>query len=237
MKHIIILFITIFTFPLLASEEVILVTFVSGQSYRLYNGQEVKLKRYDMLRQNDEIITRKGKVDLQIGKTGVIRISNNSHIKFTEYFENNDKSRTILETERGKVFSKIVKPLNKDSKFEIHSPTHVAGVRGTEFVFSEGISNDKKYDDSDIPAGVFVNKGKVELKSTGSNKREIAGENEQIVTSEKGMQKDILAEFMKEKMKIFKSLKEMKEMNYQMIKEQKLKNEKLMRSFNFNEDE
>ena len=56
----------------------------------------------------------------------------------------------------------------------------------------------------------------------------IVSTGEEIVKTSKGIQKQFLDDFMVEKMKIFDTLKVMKEESYKLLKEQKLKNKSLI---------
>lgn len=202
------------------AEEIVISTFVTGEAYHVQNGKKNKLKVNTQIRENDSVFTKKGKVDLQIGKNTAVRLVDNTDFSLKEFFENEKVSKTKIGTTQGNVFSKIIKPLNKDSSYSVESPTHVAGVRGTEFVFSSN--------DSDVGEGVYVNQGSVELEDKSSGQTETADSNEQIVLTAKEMQKGLLADYMKEKMKIFKTLSVMKEENYKILKEQILKNQTLL---------
>ena len=76
---------------------------------------------------------------------------------------------------------------------------------------------------------MYVNDGSVSVSSDG--KEQIVNEKEQVVQTNKGLQKDILSKYMQGKMEIFKKLDVMKEKNYEMLKEQMMKNKALLDQF------
>lgn len=192
------------------------------------------------------MITEKGKADIQIGQNAIIHLENNSQMKINEFLENGDKSVTKIESREGRVFAKIIKPLSKESIFQIQSESYVAGVRGTEFIFSaedknKGPAPDKpnspKSTEKKIPEGVFVNEGSVKVSRQFTNddlseKNEgfvVVDANEQVIFNDK-LQKEILSDFIKDKMKIFKTLNAMKEENYNLLKNKLLQNKSLLNS-------
>lgn len=86
-----------------------------------------------------EIITtgKKSVADLLYGKSGVIRINENSHVTVTSIADksNND---TVMDMNNGKVFLTLTKL--KGTGFKVKTPTAVASVRGTSFT----VLSDKK---------------------------------------------------------------------------------------------
>lgn len=81
----------------------------------------------------------------------------------------------------------------------------------------------------EIPEGIYVNEGNVQITEKESGDTATAGPQEQVVFAGKELQKGILADFMKEKMRIFKTMNVMKEENYRLLKEQIESNKALLR--------
>lgn len=183
---------------------------------------------------NDTIITNNGRADIQVGPNAIIRLSPYSSINLKELYEEADRQNIAIFVNSGRVYSKIVKKMQKGSSYRIYTNTVAAGVRGTEFIFSQPGKDEKKHDDSDIPAGVFVNDGKVMVKSSGSDKETVLDPKEQVLVTTNGLKKDILQGFMKKKMEIFKNLSVMKKKNYEMLKKQKDKNKALLKKIRGN---
>jgi hypothetical protein len=80
-------------------------------------------------------------IDLKYKNSGIIRINENSNINVERLFSSETADETILNMDEGKVFVTVSKLL-KDSKFQVKTPTSVAGIRGTAFRVSseKGIS-------------------------------------------------------------------------------------------------
>jgi hypothetical protein len=88
----------------------------------------------------------KSKCELTFGDGNVIRLAENTRIKVTEYLLAQEGRTEKIDLFRGKIRS-IVKTAKEASglspvKFEVHTPTAVCGVRGTDFFtyFQNGIS-------------------------------------------------------------------------------------------------
>lgn len=92
----------------------------------------------DSIAVNDIIITGKKSVtDLLYGKSGVVRISENSRLVVTSLADKSG-SDTMMSMENGKVFCTLTKL--KGTGFKVKTPTAVASVRGTSFT----VLSDKK---------------------------------------------------------------------------------------------
>ncbi len=87
-----------------------------------------------------------------------------------------------------------------------------------------------KNEDSDIPDGVFVNEGEVAVHSSSESDVDLKA-GEQATWNGKELFVEPLKEFMKEKMKIIQNFKTIKTENYEMLKNQKLKNKELLENF------
>ena len=196
-------------------------TLVIGEAWYIRDGKKVRVRPQTIFYQSDEIQTGKGKVHVQIGPEAVLQLAPYSYINLAQLYESGETRNLVVELKNGTVYNKLVKKLPSGSSYEIRSPTTTAGVRGTEFVMTEGQSTEK-HEDSDIPPGVYVNDGKVAVASSSGSLDLSPGE--QVRTDAAEMQKKKLEEFMQKKMEIFAHLDVMKEKNYKMLKEMKEKN-------------
>ncbi len=229
------LFVTLIGFsnffsPLIAAEEIAIVLFVVGDVSGLQDGKKVGLKKNSILKKQDEIETKDGKVDLQIGPSSVIRIVSYTKIRIAELISDAKENRAKIDLVSGKVFARVDKSSKKEN-FSISSPSYTAGVRGTQFALGEENSEQRKNnpenEDSDIPDGVFVKEGEVGV-TTENGKTISVKTNEELVVSSDGLLKQPLEEFMIEKMKILEGFKKISEENYKMLKDQRLQNQELL---------
>jgi hypothetical protein len=95
-----------------------------------------------VIKENSIIKTGKlSLLDLKYKNSGIIRINENSNINIERLLSSGTADETILNMDEGKVFVTVSK-LMKDSKFQVKTPTSVAGIRGTSFRVSseKGIS-------------------------------------------------------------------------------------------------
>ncbi|ASV10310.1 iron dicitrate transport regulator FecR [Leptospira interrogans serovar Canicola] len=214
---------------LLADEEFAIVLLVSGKVQYSQAGKFETLKKFVLLSKIANVETGEGKADLQLGANAVIRIAPFTKIEIAELFTDNSKNTAKLTLVSGKLFT-IVQNSNKMEELEISSASYTAGVRGTQFVISDEKSKAPKIEDSDIPEGVFVNEGEVTVHPSSGNDLNLQA-GEQASWNGKELLAEPLKEFMKEKLKIIQNFKAIKSENYQMLKEQKLKNKELLENF------
>ncbi|APH43342.1 Sigma factor regulatory protein, FecR/PupR family [Leptospira interrogans serovar Copenhageni/Icterohaemorrhagiae] len=214
---------------LFADEEIAIVLFVTGKVQYSQAGKIETLKKNVILTKNAKVETGEGKADLQLGANAVIRIAPFTKIEIAELFTDNSKISAKLTLVSGKLFTNVQKS-NKMEELEISSASYTAGVRGTQFVISDEKSKAPKNEDSDIPEGVFVNEGEVTVHPSSGNDLNLQA-GEQASWNGKELLAEPLKEFMKEKMKIIQNFKAIKSENYQMLKEQKLKNKELLENF------
>ncbi len=204
-------------------------TFVSGDVTYKHGGKQEKVKVNTVFGKEDEVITKAGKVDIQVGPSAVLRLNNYTTLKFKELYEVGDAQKIKLAVNSGNVYTKIIKKLTKNSEFNVENDNSVAGVRGTEFLISETKDMKKKYDDSDVEPGIYVNDGSVEAENkNNSGQKESLSAGQEVVTKGGDFKKGILQEHIKQKMEIFKTLDVMKEENYKMLKEQNKKTRSMM---------
>jgi len=126
--------------PVSETEEpfVFKVQFVLGDVKIRSTGGEKAANQGDNLAVNDVITTgKKAVADLLYGKSGVIRISENSNLIVSSIADksNNDTTMTM---NNGKVLCTLAKL--KGTGFKVKTPTAVASVRGTSFT----VLSDKK---------------------------------------------------------------------------------------------
>lgn len=94
-----------------------------------------------ILKEMDELKTGDGsKVEIQLdekGETGKVQLKSDGLMRLTKMLKDmkTDKKQTLFDLARGKLTVKAAK-LKEEEKFEIRTPTNVAGVRGTVFEVS-----------------------------------------------------------------------------------------------------
>lgn len=213
------------------SEALAIATFVTGDVNYRRNNQSKEVNVRTVFYKKDTIITNQGRVNIQVGPNAVIRLSPYSSINLAELYEEGDRQNISIFVNSGRVYSKIVKKMQKGSSYRIYTNTHTAGVRGTEFLFSQPGEEEKKHEDSDVPAGVFVNDGKVLVKSEADDDDEemVLNPKEQVLITTNGLKKEIMQKYIQKKMEIFKNLSVMKKKNYEMLKKQKEKNQEMLK--------
>lgn len=216
-------------------EALAIATFVTGEvKYKRGNDtKNVNVKT--IFNKNDTVITNQGRVNIQVGPNAIIQLSPYSSISLAELYESGDRQNIEILVNSGRIYSKIVRKLQKGSTYLLYTSTLTAGVRGTEFLFSQPGKNEKKHEDSNVPAGVFVNDGKVLVRAEGDNltdeqkKETVLNPKEQVLVTTNGFKKEILQKFIDKKMEIFKKLDVMKEENYKMLKDQKERNREMLK--------
>lgn len=239
-RCLILVLLTLFLGLALPAEEVGVVTFVSGKVY-LDSKQKKPIKFKQILKKGDRIVSESGECEVSLAGRSRFRLSPNSSIDLEEILDTESNS-TWLKLVAGKVFVDV--PKLSGGSFQISLPGFVAGVRGTQFIASSPHSRDSS-DNLNLETGIFVAEGRVEVgKSTPETlsaknqtqkvkKREFLGSTdevvavsagEQVVLKGQALQKGILEDYAKEKMKIFKEFQDFKEENYLLYKEQFLRN-------------
>ncbi|MBI9082520.1 MAG: FecR domain-containing protein [Desulfobacterales bacterium] len=101
----------------------------------------------DPVLEGDIVRTKsKSRVEVLFGDGSILRLAPNSRIEVSQYDMGGAQDMGILKLFRGKVQSIVKRAAgffgNKGNRFEIHTPTAVAGVRGTDFFtwYSDGQS-------------------------------------------------------------------------------------------------
>ncbi|AXR66393.1 FecR family protein [Leptospira mayottensis] len=212
-----------------ADEEVAVALFVTGKVQYFQAGKTEALKKNVILTKAAKVETGEGKADLQLGANSVIRLAPFTKIEISELLSDSSRNTSKVTLISGKLFANVQKS-NKKEELEVNSASYTAGVRGTQFVVSEEKTKAPKNEDSDIPDGVFVNEGEVVVHSFSGGDLDLKM-GEQATWNGKELLVEPLKEFMKEKMKIIQNFKVIKTENYEMLKNQKLKNKELLENF------
>jgi len=168
------------------------VTFVTGKATVSYGGSAKKpLKVREELAKGAVIKTSsKSLVTVQINTVGVVRIAENSTLKFDDLYS--EKTGTALKLEGGEVFSKIIK--NKNRKYKVYTNTLVASVRGTEFLTVAGRKGGKVLVRNGVVA-VASDKGKAEEKVTADMNALVSGKGNVKVISQRRVEKLVLEKY------------------------------------------
>ena len=102
----------------------------------------VKANPGDPLNVGDIIRTKsKAKCEITFTDGSILRLAENSRLRVTEFSHEKEKRSAIIDLFRGKV-QNIVQAVAGQSKYEVHTPTAVCGVRGTQFYtyYQSGVS-------------------------------------------------------------------------------------------------
>lgn len=170
MKKILFTFLLLlFTITALHAQKTIAVaTFAKGDAFYKIGNREYRIRKNQTFKEKGIIITKKGKVDLQIASGNIIRLSENSSLYLKELSERGEEQKIEIVLNIGKLYANITKKLKGKSFFKISTPTAVASVRGTQLLVSEenkkNKNENKQNGDIEIPTGFYVNEGEVELK-------------------------------------------------------------------------
>ncbi|NWF51732.1 MAG: FecR domain-containing protein, partial [Nitrospirae bacterium] len=83
------------------------------------------------------------KAEITFTDGNVVKIAPNTRVEISEYMFEESKGKGILKLSRGKVqaivqqkIAKKIAAFGEANRFEIHTPTAIAGVRGTNFIVS-----------------------------------------------------------------------------------------------------
>ena len=223
----IILFTFIFTTSLLSQEFSIAVSFVNGETYLVRKGKRQLLKPKTMLAKEDEIQTENGIADLQLGTDAIFRINKNTKIQIKNLVNNENKKSVSIFLEVGELFAKINKIKEGNASMDFYSPSINAGVRGTEFLFSE---KSTELENDNAPSGLFLKEGEVEVSNSRKlEQTEILKAGEEVLVTSNGLKKGIIEAYLKEKMEILNTLVIQKDLNNKSLNELKNKNQDLYR--------
>lgn len=195
---------------------------VNGECYYERDGKSDFAKTKTIFFKGDRVYTMKGKMDVQIGPNAVLHLAPYSTVKLVELSEMEKKASIAVDLEGGRSYTKFTKQMSPGSKYTIKTPTTVAAVRGTEFILSAGDQPPEAAEDSDIPAGVFVNHGKVAVSPVDrENEAQEVSQGEQIQYIDNAAVKAVMEDFIKKKMELFKKLDTMREAQYRTLEREK----------------
>jgi hypothetical protein len=89
----------------------------------------------------------RSKAEILFNDGNLLRLAQNTRVEISEYISDGHRKSTILSLFRGKIQNKVKKMFGrifgkKRNRFEVHTPTSVCGVRGTDFFtyYQKGIS-------------------------------------------------------------------------------------------------
>jgi len=154
-------------------------TMVIGDAYVLKakDPKQHLLKNGDLLFPEDVIITKEsGKVNITVENSGILRILPNSQVVLSSLLlKDNGAAEQKIAVRTGKIILGL-KKLQRDSSFNVETPTAVAGVRGTSFAVDvkSDIQNAfpffVKIDNKNVKTRVAVFSGTVEMYSEQKEK-------------------------------------------------------------------
>ncbi|MCX5815825.1 MAG: FecR domain-containing protein [Proteobacteria bacterium] len=89
----------------------------------------------DAVQTKDVVATAdKARAKLLLTDDTLLSVGQKSNLEVTEYLLDKNKRSSIVSLKAGAMHAKVEKFLDPDSKFEVHTPTAVAGARGTEWL-------------------------------------------------------------------------------------------------------
>jgi hypothetical protein len=185
--------------------------------------------RLKMLVQSGDVVYTgdNGRIDIQLQKFGLIRVNQNSRVEMEKMIRDVNES-IDLGLDRGQVLCKVLK-LKKKQEFNVHTPTAVAGVRGTTFLVDA--QKDQKKSE------VAVQNGEVEVKDKKDPEKKVMVKQNQTAKVDwktkamdlaKNIDKDNLKEF--KAIKDVKMFKDIKSVKLDTLKSSSLKNLKKVRN-------
>jgi len=95
----------------------------------------------DPVRQGDILRAKsKSKAEVTFDDGNILRLAEGTRVRITQY-DNRENQKSYVDLFRGKTQS-VVKNLRKGGAYEVHTPTAIAGVRGTILIsfFINGVS-------------------------------------------------------------------------------------------------
>ena len=133
-----------------------------------------KLYQGNILKENESVQTGpKSTIDIGLTDSSVIRLDENSSVTLEKLQTSNFGFSLQFRLNVGKLFN-IAPKMTKDSSYEVHTATSVAGVRGTSFE----VNSDEK------SSVIIVHEGTVYVKSLLKDKQKFtASKNEKVVIS------------------------------------------------------
>ena len=97
--------------------------------------QSIKPKVDENVQTKDLVATgAKSRAKLLLADESMLSVGQNSNLEITEFLLDRGKRSSVLSLTAGTAYTKVEKFLSPDTKFEVRTPTAVAGVRGTEWI-------------------------------------------------------------------------------------------------------
>jgi len=110
-----------------------LITFISGDVFKLENGEWVYVEIGDLLEENDSIqVDTDSFCEIQFGDRAVIRVEENTELALNTVTLKSGDSKIGIELAAGLVLCKVQK-LTANDRFNVKTPSAACGVRGTQF--------------------------------------------------------------------------------------------------------
>lgn len=187
------------------------VIFVEGNAFLLNQNSNnwEQISAGDTLKENDTIKTEsKSNVEIQFNDWSIIKIRENSELKISKLYSEQNINNTKLFINSGTILAKPEKQ-TEGSSFEVETKSITAGVRGTEFIVVSGANVSKVA----VKSGKVIIKKKLTIDSLDKVKEidvELANKIEKVAVGEIEL---------KENEKIVVSDKEIKEFNNKLEKE------------------
>ncbi|MFH0764588.1 MAG: FecR domain-containing protein [Candidatus Omnitrophota bacterium] len=137
-------------------------------------------------RVGDIVTVRKGaEVDIGLSNKYAMRLKGGTHLRIAKLTPRYGNGKVFLELAVGKVLVDVNKEGFKGSKFEVRTPTALAGVRGTKFSIDVSRKDKPKSE-------IDVLEGRVEVKSRYRPEKILLAK--QIVTVDAGQKTDVYAD-------------------------------------------
>lgn len=112
-----------------------IITRVNGNASIIRSNIKAGVFQGDMIRQGDRLETREGEVDIALSSGTILRLKKNSIFTLKQYDTDGVDVRTEVYLSSGSLLNKV-KRINAKDSHVVHTPTAIAGVRGTSFIVS-----------------------------------------------------------------------------------------------------
>jgi hypothetical protein len=89
---------------------------------------------YDVQTKDIVVTGDKSRAKLLLADDSMLSINQNSNVEITEFLLYKNKRSSIISLRAGAMHTKVERFLDPNSKFEVHTPTAVAGARGTAWL-------------------------------------------------------------------------------------------------------
>lgn len=208
------------TMPLKADPvKLALVVFKKGDASIVRNGKVQPAKVKDLIQEKDEIRTGAGgELSLQLSSGVLVKVAANSSLLIEGIARDEKGSTLALRLNNGTLLGKASKESGKDLNLTVHSPTAIAGVRGTEFIVDVNAEQ----------SSVLVDEGVVNVSdATGSRSVDCEAGNK-VVSDGKELVKGVLDAYEKQRFAIFERFEKEKLKSFETVVEQIRKNKELM---------